>query len=110
VFVSFCHLDANRVSIVITICSNFLNLPVGVFIASKTFIFSKGDKMPVSTDRELQATLLKEIYELYARKQKLEDHIRKLDAVNNSLQEMAALRDIEARKSQLFLSAKLSSR
>jgi hypothetical protein len=47
--------------------------------------------MPVSTDEELQARLLKAIYELSARKQKLEDDIRKLDAVNKSLQEMAAV-------------------
>jgi hypothetical protein len=65
--------------------------------------------MPVSTDRELQARLLKESYELYARKQKLEDDIRKLDAVNSSLQAMAALQDIEAHKNQRLVSAKLPS-
>jgi len=65
--------------------------------------------MPESTDRELQARLLKEIYELYARKEKLEDHIRNLDAVNNSLHETAARREIEAHKGQRPLSAKLSS-
>jgi ABC-type phosphate transport system auxiliary subunit len=55
--------------------------------------------MLVSTDtidRELQARLLKETSDLYARKQKLEDDIRSLDAVNSSLQGTAALRDIEA--------------
>jgi hypothetical protein len=66
--------------------------------------------MPASTDKELQARLLKEIYELSARKQKLEDDIRNLDAVNKSVQERAALRDIEAYKSQRPLSAKLFSR
>jgi hypothetical protein len=65
--------------------------------------------MPLSTDRELQARLLKESYELYARKQKLEDDIRKLDAVNSSLQAMAALQDIEAHKNQRLVSAKLPS-
>ena len=66
--------------------------------------------MPLSTDKELQARLLKEIYELSARKQKLEDDIRNLDAVNKSVQETAALRDIEAYKNQRPLSAKLFSR
>ncbi len=75
----------------------------------KPFIFSKGDKMPKSADRELQAGLLKEIYELNARKRKLEDDIRSLDAANNSIQETAALRDIEAYKSQRPLHAKLPS-
>jgi hypothetical protein len=65
--------------------------------------------MPVSTDKELQARLLRESYELSARKQKLEDDIRNLDAVNNSLQEMAALREMEAYKGQRPLSAKTSS-
>jgi cell division protein FtsL len=66
--------------------------------------------MPLSTDRELQARLLKETSELYARKQKLEDDIRNLDAVNNSLQDTAAIRDIEAYKSRLPVSAKLPYR
>ncbi len=66
--------------------------------------------MPKSADdRELQAGLLKEMYELNARKRKLEDDIRSLDAANNSLQETAALRDIEAYKSQRPQHAKLSS-
>jgi hypothetical protein len=66
--------------------------------------------MLVSTDtvdRELQARLLKETFDLYARKQKLEDDIRKLDAVNNSVQVTQALRDIEVHKSQRPASAKL---
>ena len=66
--------------------------------------------MPLSTDRELQARLLKETSELYARKQKLEDDIRNLDAVNNSLQNTAAIRDIEAYKSRRPVSAKLPYR
>ena len=66
--------------------------------------------MPKSADdRELQAGLLKEMYELNARKRKLEDDIRSLDAANNSIQETAALRDIEAYKSQRPLHAKLPS-
>ena len=66
--------------------------------------------MPKSADdRELQAGLLKEMYELNVRKRKLEDDIRSLDAANNSLQETAALRDIEAYKSQRPPHAKLSS-
>jgi len=56
--------------------------------------------MPMSADKGLQDRLLKEIYELNARRWKLEDAIRSLDAVNNSLQEAAALRDIDAHKSQ----------
>ena len=63
--------------------------------------------MPLSTDRELQARLLKETSDLYARKQKLEDKIRNLDVLNNSLQDTAAIRDIEAYKSQRSLSATL---
>jgi uncharacterized protein YlxW (UPF0749 family) len=66
--------------------------------------------MLVSTDRvdrELQARLLKETSDLYARKQKLEDDIRKLDAMNNSIQNTEALRDIAAYKSQRPVSAKL---
>ena len=54
--------------------------------------------MPVTTDEELQARLLKESSELSARKQKLEDDIKKLEAMNKSLQEKAALREIEAHK------------
>jgi hypothetical protein len=53
-----------------------------------------------SADKELQARLLKESSELYARKQKLEEAIRSLEAVTKSLQEKAALRDIEAHKGQ----------
>ena len=63
--------------------------------------------MPLSTDRELQAGLLKETSDVYARKQKLEDKIRNLDVLNNSLQDTAAIRDIEAHKSQCSLSATL---
>ena len=66
--------------------------------------------MLVSTDaidRELQARLLKETSDLYARKQKLEADIRSLDAVNNSIQDTEALRDIAAHKSQCPVSAKL---
>lgn len=91
-------------------CSKVLNLPFGVLIASKAFIFSQEDKMLVSSDtvdRELQARLLKETSDLYARKQKLEDDIRKLDAVNNSIQNMEVLRDIAAHKSQRPVSSKL---
>ena len=62
-----------------------------------------------SADRELQARLLKEISELYARKQKLEDDIRNLDAATNSLQKTAALRDIEAYKRSMSPAAKLFS-
>jgi len=56
--------------------------------------------MAKSPDEELQATILNESNELSARKQKLENDIRKLDAVNKSIQEAAAVRDIEAYKSQ----------
>ena len=60
-----------------------------------------------TVDKELQAKLLKETSDLYARKQKLEDDIRKFDAVNNSIQDTKALRDIIAHKSQGLVSAKL---
>lgn len=59
--------------------------------------------MVESADRELQAMLLKEISELDARKQKLEDAIRRVDEVTRSLQQTAALRDIEAHKGKLPL-------
>jgi hypothetical protein len=66
--------------------------------------------MPISSDTELQARLLRETSDLYARKQKLENDIRNLDAVNNSIQDTAAIRDIEAHKSQRSLSTTLRSR
>lgn len=59
---------------------------------------------------ELQAKLLKETAELYTRKQKVEDDIRNLEAATSALQRTAALRDIEAYRSQRFLPAKLFSR
>jgi hypothetical protein len=66
-----------------------------------TGLSSQGrNKMPLSTDRDLQARLLNETSDLYARKQQLEDKIRKLDVLNDSLQDTAAIRDIEAHKSQ----------
>jgi hypothetical protein len=52
-------------------------------------------------ERELQARLLKETSDLYARKQQLEDKIRNLDVLNNSLQNTAAIRDIEAHKARV---------
>jgi hypothetical protein len=60
-----------------------------------------------TVDRELQAKLLKETSDLYARKQELEDDIRKFDAVSNSIQDTKALREIEVHKSQRPVSAKL---
>ena len=53
-----------------------------------------------SADKELQARLLKEISELYARKQKVEDAIKSLEAATKSLQQTAAMRDIETHKDQ----------
>jgi len=55
--------------------------------------------MPVSNDKDLQAGTSKDSQELSARKQKLEDDIRHLEAVNKSLREAAAVRDIEAKQS-----------
>ena len=63
--------------------------------------------MLLSTDRNVPVRLVNETSELYARKQKLEDKIRNLDVLNNSLQDTAAIRDIEAHKSQRSLSATL---
>ena len=54
--------------------------------------------MLLSTDRNVPVRLVNETSELYARKQKLEDKIRNLDMLNNSLQDTAAIRDIEAYK------------
>ena len=54
--------------------------------------------MLLSTDRNVPVRLVNETSELYARKQKLEDKIRNLDVLNNSLQDTAAIRDIEAYK------------
>jgi hypothetical protein len=88
---------------------NSKTYPLGAVIASKAFIFSKGGENKMPADKELQATLLKEIYELNARRRKLEDALRSLDAMNNSLQEAAALRDIDAHKNQRPLPAKFSS-
>jgi len=88
------------VSIVTAICRKFLNLPFGVFVALEPFVFSREDKMLHSADRELQARLLKEISDLYATKQKVEDAIKSLEAATKSLQQTAALRDIEAHKGQ----------
>lgn len=56
--------------------------------------------MPVFSDKEIQAGISKESHELGARKRKLEDDIRHLDEVNKSIQEAAAVRDIEAYKTQ----------
>ena len=70
--------------------------------------FSEGENIVMSTDRELQAKLLKEIYQLDVRRRKLENDMRILDTVNKSLQETAALREIEAFKRRLLL-AKFSS-
>ena len=92
----------STLSIVIAKCSKFLNVRFGVLIASKVFIFQMVDTMLLTNDtvdKELQTKLLKETSDLYARKQKLEDDIRKLDAVNNSIQDTEALRDIEVHKS-----------
>ncbi len=94
--------------------SNVLQIPGltlwSIYCFQRVYLFKGGIKMLVSTDtidRELQVRLLKETSDLYARKQKLEADIRSLDAVNNSLQGTAALRDIEAHKSQRPVSAKL---
>ena len=58
--------------------------------------------MPVPTDNELEARLRKQIYEFSLRKRKLEDDLRRLETLNKSLQEAAALREIEAHRSQVL--------
>jgi hypothetical protein len=63
--------------------------------------------MPLSTDRELQARLLKETSTCTLGSSNWEGKIRKLDMLNNSLQDTAAIRDIEAHKSQRSLSVTL---
>ena len=62
--------------------------------------------MPVSTDNELEAKLRKQTYELSLRKQKLEEDLRSLEALNKSRQEAGALREIRAYQSQSLLSPK----
>ena len=56
--------------------------------------------MPVFTDNELEAKLRKQIYESSLRKQKLEDDLRRLETLNRSQQEAAALMEIRAHQSQ----------
>lgn len=50
--------------------------------------------------RDDQARLLLDIADVFERKRKLEDHIRKVDSLNNSLLESAVHEDIEAYKSR----------
>jgi phosphatidylserine/phosphatidylglycerophosphate/cardiolipin synthase-like enzyme len=59
--------------------------------------FEGGRKMSMPfADRELQARLLRETYELNERRLKLESAIRAVDAASKLHLEKAALRDIEA--------------
>ena len=59
--------------------------PLEYLLLLKGFSFHRKDKMPVSNDKDLQAGTSKDSQELSARKQKLEDDIRHLEAVNKSL-------------------------
>ena len=65
----------------------------------RALAFQKGKI--VATTKEIQARLLDEVYQPAARKKKLEDDLRNFDAVDRSLQETAAMREIEAYRSQL---------
>jgi hypothetical protein len=63
--------------------------------------------MPTFADREFQARLLREIQEVNARKRKLEEDIRTVDAENKLLIEKAARRDIDAYRDRRHLSTKV---
>ena len=61
--------------------------------------------MPTFTDREFQARLLREIQEVNAKKRKLEEDIRTVDAVSKLLIDNAARQDIDAYRDRRHLPA-----
>jgi hypothetical protein len=56
--------------------------------------------MPTLPNKEVQATLLRQIFEVNEKKRKLEDYIRTVDSLNKSLMESGARKDIEAYKNR----------
>jgi hypothetical protein len=60
----------------------------------------------MSTDSEFEAKLRTESYELSLRKQKLEDDLRRLETLNTSQQEAAALMEIKAYQIQSLMPRK----
>jgi hypothetical protein len=65
--------------------------------------------MPTFTDREFQARLLREIQEVNAKKRKLEEDIRTVDAVSKLLIDNAARQDIDAYRHRRHLPSKLAA-
>jgi hypothetical protein len=63
--------------------------------------------MSTFADRELQARLLREMQDVNARKRKLEEDIRTVDAENKLLIEKAARRDIDAYRNRRDLPTKV---
>jgi hypothetical protein len=61
--------------------------------------------MPTFADREFQARLLREIQEVSAKKRKLEEDIRTVDAVSKLLIDNAARQDIDAYRDRRHLPA-----
>jgi hypothetical protein len=61
--------------------------------------------MPTFADREFQARLLREIQEVSAKKRKLEEDIRTVDAVSKLLIDKAARQDIDAYRDRRHLPA-----
>jgi hypothetical protein len=61
--------------------------------------------MPTFADREFQARLLREIQEVNAKKRKLEEDIRTVDAVSKLLIDNAARDDIDAYRDRRHLPA-----
>jgi hypothetical protein len=61
--------------------------------------------MPTFADREFQARLLREIQEVNAKKRKLEEDIRTVDAVCKLLIDNAARQDIDAYRDRRHLPA-----
>jgi hypothetical protein len=57
--------------------------------------------MSFFADATLQAKLLKDIQDLYAKRTKLEAHIRQLDALSLYRFEKAAVREIDAYRARL---------
>jgi TorA maturation chaperone TorD len=57
--------------------------------------------MPAPPKADLQASTSKETVDVNQKKRELEDHIKTVDSLHNSLTENAAQREIEAYKTEL---------
>jgi hypothetical protein len=80
------------------ITSEFQTLPHGPSFAQGHL--AGGTKMPPLPKRDDQARLLIDIADVGEKKRKLEEYIKTLESLNNSLLESAAYRDIEAYKNR----------